>query len=99
MLPIDFHPAARHDYDQAFDWYAERSPAVAARFTNALDATLGRITQQPAMCAYVDQLHQACSVRKFPFRVIFRKLERQILIVAIAHAQRRPNYWQDRVPS
>jgi plasmid stabilization system protein ParE len=35
MLPIDFLPEARLDFDESFDWYAERSVEAASRFAMA----------------------------------------------------------------
>jgi plasmid stabilization system protein ParE len=96
MLPINYLPGTQRDFDEAFDWYASRSGIAAVRFTDAIDASLLRISQNARMIAFVDDIHQGCPVKRFPFRIIFRELEDQILIVAIAHAKRRPNYWRSR---
>ena len=37
-----------------------------------------------------------CPVKRFPFRIVFRVVENRILVVAVAHAKRRPGYWKDR---
>lgn len=96
MLPFNWLPSAQHDFDESFDWYAERSAFVAQRFANAVDSALARIARNPQVLAQVDRVHQECPVKKFPFRVVFRQLEDQTLIVAIAHAKRRPAFWQGR---
>ncbi len=96
MLPINYLPAAQRDFEDSFEWYAERSVVAAERFANAIDAALIRIAHDPHILSHVDRVHRECPVRKFPFRIIFRQLEDQILIVAIAHAKRRPNYWHSR---
>lgn len=96
MLPINYLPGARRDFDESFDWYADRSAIAAERFANAVDAAMLRIAQDHGMLAHVDRVHQECPAKRFPFRIIFRHWQDQILIVAIAHAKRRPNYWQSR---
>lgn len=96
MAPINYLPGARRDFDESFDWYADRSPIAAERFANAVDAAMLRIADNSRMLVHVDRVHQECPVRRFPLRVIFRYLEDQISIVAIAHAKRRPNYWRSR---
>ena len=97
MLPINYLPGARRDFDESFDWYAGRSAIAAERFANAVDAAMLRIAKNSRMLTHVDRVYQECPVKRFPFRIIFRHLEDQILIVAIAHAKRRPNYWQSRI--
>ena len=96
MLPVDYLPGARRDFDESFDWYAARSLQAAVRFANAVDAALSTVAADPERFAVVDNLHRAYPVKRFPFRMIYRVLEDRILVVAIAHAKRRPGYWRDR---
>lgn len=96
MLPVDYLPGARRDFDESFDWYAERSPRSAERFTDAVDAALVRIAANPTQFASADGMHRECPVKKFPFRVVYRLVDNRVLVVAIAHAKRRPGYWRNR---
>jgi hypothetical protein len=34
---------------------------------------------------------------KFPYSVIYKEKDEVILIVAVAHAKRRPGYWRGRI--
>lgn len=39
-------------------------------------------------------------VRKFPYLLYYTMLDgAEVLIVAVAHAHRRPGYWLSRLPS
>ncbi len=96
MLPIDFLPAARSDFDDSLGWYAEQSTQAAVRFVNAIDASLSLIAAHPLQFAVVDDLHRSCPVKRFPFRIVYRVASERIIIVAIAHAKRRPGYWRNR---
>jgi plasmid stabilization system protein ParE len=96
MVPVDFLPEAQRDFDDSFDWYAERSPQAALRFANAVDEVLTRIATQPDLFAAIDERHRGCLIRRFPFRVVYRVETDRVLIVAVAHAKRRPNYWKHR---
>ena len=95
MLPVDYLPGARRDFDESFDWYAERSARAAVRFTNAVDAALITVATNPRRFAATDGVHRECPVKKFPFRILYRLVENRV-VVAIAHAKRRPGYWRDR---
>src|SRR5437879_3078356 len=96
MKPVDYLPGARRDFDESFDWYAERSTVAAERFSNAVDAALNRIAIRPEQFALIDRLHRECIIKRFPFRIVYRVESSRILIVAVAHAKRRPDYWKDR---
>jgi len=96
MPTVELHPAARRDFDESIDWYAERSIAVAIDSADAVDAALASIASDPDRFATVDGLHREARVRRFPFRIIFRNEPDLILVVAIAHASRRPGYWIGR---
>jgi hypothetical protein len=44
-------------------------------------------------------LVRRCRLRRFPYGVIYHADEMEILVVAVAHAHRRPDYWRDRISS
>ena len=41
--PIEYLNGARIDFDESFDWYAERSVGAAIGFASAVDDALGAI--------------------------------------------------------
>jgi plasmid stabilization system protein ParE len=96
MLPVDYLPAARRDFDESFDWYAGQSAEAAIRFANAIDAALVAIASAPLRFVAVDDQHRECPVRRFPFRIVYRIIESRVIVVAVAHAKRRPEFWKDR---
>jgi plasmid stabilization system protein ParE len=96
MKPVDFLPGARLDFDVSFDWYAVRSTVAAERFSVAVETALSRVAGNPDQFAEIDARHRECIVRRFPFRIVFRVEASRIVVVAIAHAKRRPGYWKGR---
>ncbi len=96
MLPVDYLPGARRDFDESFDWYAARSAQAAVRFTNAIDAAISTVSENPERFAAIDGVHRECPVRRFPFRIVYRVMPGGVLVVAVAHAKRRPGYWKGR---
>jgi plasmid stabilization system protein ParE len=97
MLPVDYLLGARQDFDESFDWYATRSTEAAVRFDTAVDAALSAIAADPHRFEALDDIHRACPVARYPFRVVYRVESDRILVVAIAHAKRRPGYWKSRI--
>jgi len=93
---IDFHPAATDELESSADWYEERSPAAARGFAIAVDAAIAKIQQNPERFARLGSRHRSCSVERYPYQIVFRHDASRILVVAIAHAKRSPNYWRRR---
>ncbi len=86
---------AAEEIDEAFDWYFERSPTVADRFTDAIEAALGSIAGRPSRWPPVPGYAgtRRCRVQKFPYDIVFREREKLLEVVAVAHQKRKPGYW------
>lgn len=93
---VELHPDATAELASSADWYAERSPAASRSFLVAVDIAIANIKCDPNRFSLIDDRHQSCAVIKFPFQIVFRQIPGRILIVAIAHAKRRPDYWRER---
>lgn len=96
MKPVDYLPGARHDFDESFDWYAGRSIVAAERFSAAVNAALNEIAADPDRFVLIDSRQRGCMLKRFPFRIVYRIEPTRILVVAVAHAKRRPGYWKRR---
>ena len=97
MAKLVIGEAAEAEYTAAADWYAERSPAAADGFTEAVAAAFLRILDRPEWGAACDDAHRLVIVRGYPYQIIYRNVvERSILVVAVAHCSRRPAYWAGR---
>ena len=96
MMPIEITAAARSEYVEAYDWYLQRSGESARNFERVFQAALDRIGQAPHRLPFVDRMHQICLMERFPYQVIYRVKKDLVQVVAVAHAKRRPMYWQRR---
>lgn len=94
---VELLPGARVDFDESFDWYAERSEQAAIGFQIAVEEAIQKILQDPDHCSRVNRSCRYYPLSRYPFRVIFHHDDARVVIVAIAHAKRRPNYWRKRV--
>jgi plasmid stabilization system protein ParE len=94
---IEFGSGARADFDESFDWYAKRSPEAARRFADAVEDAFRKILMDPNRFSRTVRGCQYCTLQRYPFRVIFRQETNRVVIVAIAHAKRLPNYWRNRI--
>ena len=77
-------------------WYAERSVEAANDFDAEFDRTLEQIAADPERFPMCDLRHRYFLLRRFPFRIIFRRVRHDVLVIAVAHNSRFPDYWANR---
>lgn len=93
----DFHPEALEEYREATLYYAERDPALALRFVEAVEEAISRILESPERWRVLDEDVRRCLTRVFPYGVLYTIEPWFILIVAVMHCSREPGYWKRRV--
>ena len=95
--PLQFHPDARDEAFEAYDFYAQRSEDVGEAFLAELRAAGSAIQQSPQSWASYLYGTRRYLLKRFPFVVVYRVAETRVEILAVAHGRRRPGYWQDRL--
>ncbi len=92
---VSFLARAVEDARQARRFYARRSVTVAARFMDALDEAVARISANTQ--AWTPHLHgtRAC---RLPYHLVYVEEPAGVLVVAVAHDRRRPGWWRRRLP-
>lgn len=95
-LVFVFHPGAADDYEEAFAWYFARGPALASGFEREVDRCLRLIAEAPLRWPKFDAERRRMVVRKFPYSIVYEIFDDQIVVLAVAHGRRRPNYWRAR---
>lgn len=98
-LPVEFHPDARIDAIEAYDWYAERSQQVADTFQQELQDTGRAIQDSPERWAKYLSGTRRYVMKRFPFVVVYRVAAERVEIMAVAHGRRKPGYWKERLSS
>lgn len=93
----EFHPQALEEYREATLYYAERDPALATRFVEAVEDAIRRILESPERWRVLDEDVRRCLTRVFPYGVLYSIEPERILIVAVMHCSREPGYWKQRV--
>ena len=97
--PVEYLVQAREDFDASFDWYARRDTRAAVRFASAVDIAIENIIADPQRFPAAPGDCQYALLQRYPFQLVFREEARRIVVVAIAHAKRRPDYWLERTDS
>ncbi len=92
-----FHPEARAEMRESFEFYEARLDGLGFRFLSAVEQTTKRIVVHPEAGTPLSGEFRKRIVQGFPFSVIYRVWEDHIYLVAVAHHHRRPGYWRERI--
>ena len=103
-MHLELHPEARAELRSAALWYDEQRSGLADEFIAEVSATLdcGRAPESypawPRTRAAGSSIRKA-TIQRFPYVIAFEKHEQHVLVLAVAHAKRRPLYWLTRTNS
>ncbi len=93
---IRIHKAATVEATAAFWWYGNRSAAAAERFWVRVKAAYAEILASPRKWAADAEGVRAFRIKGFPYSIIYKVVESDILVASVAHGKRRPRYWRTR---
>ncbi|MFY9609040.1 MAG: type II toxin-antitoxin system RelE/ParE family toxin [Blastocatellia bacterium] len=92
-----FHPHALSELDDALTYYLKVNPELASDFLSEVESAIGRILQFPEAWTKLSPTIRRCRTRRLPYGIVYKLAKNRVLIVAVMHLHREPNYWADRV--
>ena len=97
MKNLRIHEAARREANLAAHWYSERSIESARNLIEELLLGISKAQRFPDR--YPLYLHgtRRVIVDRFPYSIVSLDWQDEVFIVAMAHAKRRPGYWNNRI--
>ncbi len=98
MTPFAYHPEALAEAGEAVLHYNAISPDLARSFADRIDSTVARICDAPESFREFRPGIRQATVPRFPFAILYAIEPSGILIVAVRHLSRDPDYWSHRTP-
>jgi plasmid stabilization system protein ParE len=95
---FEFHPEALREAWEARRWYADRDPRTAASFLVELDHAQKQVVAHPERWPVYFHGTRRYRLRRFPYLLVYHTQSERIVVLAVAHAKRRPGYWKARQP-
>ena len=95
--PVRIRSEAQAEIEAAFERYRAESRETAERFLDEIGISLDLIRLHPRLYPISTKNTRHRVLRSFPYLVIYQEREDIILVVAVAHAKRRPGYWAKRL--
>jgi plasmid stabilization system protein ParE len=93
-MTLILRPEAEEELIEAIDWYEARAPGLGADLFRCVEASLGRISRHPEAYPLVHRGTRMATVRRFPYLVLYRVQQKEIVVVAVFHAKRDPKSWK-----
>lgn len=94
---VEYHEGAREDVKNAIAWYQKHSAKAAFDFIEELSRATTTIREAPSRWPLGKNNTRRFLLWRFPFCLIYSEEEAAIIIWAVAHGSRRPEYWARRV--
>jgi len=94
--PLRFDPAAQRELSEAADFYDAEDPGLGGAFLDAAERAFEQIQAFPESSPISLVPVRVKVLSAFPFSVIYWVTEEVIIVLAVAHHRRRPEYWRGR---
>jgi toxin ParE2 len=88
---------AEIELDQAVHWYGAQAPGLGEAFLIEVLSAADRIARFPEAWHPLVAGVRRCRLSRFPYGLIYTIDDGDILVLAVAHLHRRPDYWRDRL--
>ncbi len=96
MKVVRFHPDAESEMVEAAAYYETQQSDLGKRFLASVQDAINRIVLNPRLYPVVERDVRRCLTKTFPFGVLFREHSDQVVIMALMHLHREPDYWKNR---
>jgi toxin ParE2 len=97
-LKLRFLSPARNELAEAVRFYNQQSAGLGDDFRDEAWHALTRINAFPDAWHLLGGRIRRCLLRRFPYGLIYEASREEILVIAVAHLHRRPEYWRARIP-
>ena len=97
-MKISWLEPAEKELDDVFAYYESVQEGLGYRFLAEVELSISRITEFPKSYQDIGKYSRRCLVHKFPYGLIYQHIEseNEVLMVAVSHLHRIPDYWSSR---
>ena len=96
-MNIKYLKIAREEFHSAIKYYESQQTNLGRKFQSDVENSISRIKEFPKAYVSIKNDERRCLLHKFKYSIFYSIEESYILIIAIAHQHRKPDYWIDRI--
>lgn len=98
MKTVRFLQPAENEMLEAAFYYEQQSGGLGKDFLNKVQSAVDDIVQHPTRWPKARASIRRRLVHRFPYVILYENQSQEVLIVAVMHLRRHPNYWIGRAP-
>lgn len=98
-MKVIFTRLAQAELQDAAAFYELEIPGLGKRFKEEVKNAITRIAEYPLAWAVERAEVRKYLLTKFPYKILYSLEPDHILIIAVAHLHRKPDYWVEREKS
>lgn len=92
-MKILFSKFAKNELDDAVCFYETELAGLGLRFKEEIKSSILRIKEHPEAWSIEKGDVRKALLHRFPYKILYAIEKEKIIILAIAHQHRKPNYW------
>jgi plasmid stabilization system protein ParE len=96
MMRVQFLTLASEEVAEAHRYYDLQQAGLGRQFVTEVRHATRRIAQFPLAFPFQRGEIRKCLLHRFPYKLLYAIRSDSILIIALAHQHREPEYWVDR---
>jgi plasmid stabilization system protein ParE len=96
-MNLEFLPEARSEFAEAVEFYDNKDPGLGKRFKCEIGEVCSTLVAHPLLWREREGGFRRVNCPVFPYYIAYFTRDRTILIAAVAHERRHPNYWKTRI--
>jgi plasmid stabilization system protein ParE len=98
-MNIRFLTVADQEVDDAVAWYDQQGNDVSRGFLDDLDRAVRLAKTYPLLATQIEPEIRRLLFVRYPYSLIYGIDADTLVVIAVAHQQREPRYWADRLGS
>ena len=91
---LEFLPEAQSDAEEATRFYERRVLGLGTRFRSQVESVCAAIVRQPLLWSERRGGYRRVNIPGFPYYVAYLIKGECIVVIAVGHASRHPEYWK-----
>lgn len=92
-MRVEYHPLTVSDLNDAVVYYNQQRAGHGEEFRSEVYAAIARIRANSSQYAVVEHDIRRCFVHRFPYSVLFRLINEEVIrILIIRHHRRHPSF-------
>lgn len=96
-MELAFSALARDELAEAKRYYSQLQKGLGDQFQREAEIAAKRIMERPLAWQFELDPFRRFLLNRFPYKMLYVVENERILVIAVSHQHRQPDYWIDRI--